>query len=778
MSDPPGIEHAPAAEWNQTQRPFRDDIPIGVLLAEAAQEHAGQPAVIIGPPGQPRVLWTYAELAAEARRIAVLLRQLGLGCGDHVGVVGHHTPGTVAGSQGALLAGVTFVPLDPRWPVARSRHVLAAVQARVVIAAASDLPWLRNTPGVEHVITPDDTASAGEDWRQATTVLWDGITRADDPAEAAGFNLSGGRITAVEIAHYARHVAGLVTASAPDTVLEIGFGSGLLLRELATSVSMLSGIDPAPAAVADANRWAASADLFTDFVTGFADEVDALLPGPYDTVLLASTVQFFPSEEYLHRVLRATAGVLRPGGTAVLAELIPPGKAPVDGLLEVDPGLFDSLDGRIWDRAEIRRRDPEAWSPVLASRYDVVLHRSAAPVPAAEEPSDRPAGLPQTHTAWDLAGLPDDPVPDPPGPADTAYVIFTSGSTGTPKGVRIGHRSLVNLVQWIHADYSLGPGDQGLQVVSFTFDLSVFDLTGVLSSGAALRLLSGDLLAEPAEVARTLESEPITYWNSAPATLGWTLPFLKPGTGRLRLVFLSGDWIPLTMPGEVRAFAPGALCVSLGGATETTVWSNDYRIGAVDPGWASIPYGRPMPNSRYYILDDRYRQTPVGTPGDLYIAGACLAEGYHDDPERTAEAFIPDTISGDGLMYRTGDRGAWGADGQLVFLGRVDHQVKIRGFRVELGEIESVISRNTRVRGVAVVPVPAGADRQLFAFYVADPDGPDEVTVREACQRELPPYMVPSEIIRLDAMPLTDNGKVDRASLQSQAHDEIARRPG
>ncbi len=776
MSTTAGGEDPPPAEWNQTQRPFRDDIPIGVLLAEAAEAHGREPAVIVGPPGQPRVLWTYAELAAEARRIAALLRQLGLGHGDHVGVVGHHTPGTVAGAHGALLAGVTYVPLDPRWPAARSRHVLAAVRARAVIAAAGDLPWLRDTPGIQHVITPDDTASASEDWRQATTVLWDGITRAENPAEAAGFNLSGGQVTAGEVEHYARHVAGLVADSAPETVLEIGFGSGLLLRELSTKVSMLSGIDPAPAAVADANQWAATADVFADFVTGFADEVGTLLPGPYDTVVMASTAQFFPSEEYFHRVLRAVAGVLRPGGTAVLAELIPPGTAPVDGLLEVDPGLFDTLDGTIWDRAEIRRRDPADWSPVLASRYDVLLCRSAAPAPP-EEVLDRPPDQPQTYTAWDIAGLPDHPVPDPPGPGDTAYVIFTSGSTGTPKGVRVGHRSLVNLVQWILADYRLGRGDQGLQVVSFTFDLSIFDLTGVLSSGAALRLLSGDLLGEPAEVARTLESEPITFWNSAPAALGWALPFVKPGTGRLRLVFLSGDWIPLTMPDEARAFAPGAVCVSLGGATETTVWSNDYRIGTVDPSWASVPYGRPMPNSRYYILDGQHQQVPIGVPGDMYIAGTCLAEGYHDDPARTAAAFIPDTVSGDGLMYRTGDRGAWGADGELVFLGRVDHQVKIRGFRVELGEIESVISRNGRVRAVAVVPVPAGGDRQLVAFYVADPDGPDGAALREACQRELPPYMVPSEIVRLEVMPLTGNGKVDRASLQTQARDEISRRP-
>lgn len=764
------------AEWNETARPFRDGIPIGVLLAEAASCHGAEPALIVGPPGEPQVFWTYAQLAAEARRIASVLRLTGLRRGDHVGIVGHHTPGTVASMHAALLSGITYVPLDPRWPVARSRQVLAAADANTVVAAADDLEWLRETPGIRHVLTPDDDP-AEEGWRQEVALLWDGISRADDPLEAAGFNLSGGLVTAYEVEHYARYVAGLVTESGPAAVLEIGFGSGLVLWQLAGTVSMLSGIDPASAAVAAAERWAEEADVFGDFMTGFADEVDKLLPGPHDAVLLASTVQFFPSEEYFRGVLDGVARVLRPGGTAVVAEVIPPGTAPVNGLLEIPPAFFGTLDRSVWDRAEIRHRDPaDGWSPLLAARYDVVLHRSARPAPAGPDParSGRP-GQARLWSAWDVAGQPDDPVPDPPEPTNTAYVIFTSGSTGAPKGVRIGHRSLVNHVEWMHADYQFGPGDQGLQVVSCTFDLSVFDMTAVLSSGAALRLLPGSLLAEPAVVARTLEWEPITLWNSAPASLGWALPFVHQGQGRLRLVFLAGDWIPLTMPGEVRSFAPGALLVNLGGATETTVWSNDYRIGAVDPAWASVPYGRPMPNSRYYMLDEQSRQTPVGVPGDMYIAGACLAQGYHDDPVRTAEAFVPDTIAGNGLMYRTGDRGMWGTDGQMIFLGRLDDQVKIRGFRVELGEIESVISGIAGVRTAVAVTIPAGGDRQLFAYYVADSGEPDDDEVLEQCRRRLPPYMVPVAARRLPAMPLSANGKVDRAALASQAGDLIAR---
>ena len=774
----------PPADWYATDVPFRDDIAISTLLFEAAEKHPGQPALIVGPPADPRVCLDYAGLAAEVRRLARMLRGNGLRIGDHVVVVGHHTPATVVGILGCLVAGLTYVPVDPRWPVARRREVIAAVDTTTVLAAPSDTGWLAATDGVTDVVTL--FADPGrEDWRDATAALWDSVARAADPAEAAGFNLHGPAVTADEVEHYAAHVAQLVTEGAPLTVAEIGFGSGLVLRRLAggtSGIQLLSGIEPAPFAVAAAQEWAEESGLFANFTEGFADEIDHALPGSHDAVLLASVVQFFPDEGYLARVLAAVARALRPGGTAVLADVIPPGMAPAARLLEIDRGFFESLPREIWDSVEIRQRARSSWSDVLGVRYDVLLHRSEAPAPDSEpDPRDTAADGPRVHTAWDLAEVPDELPSLVPGPENSAYVIFTSGSTGAPKGVRIGHRAVVNLVQWILGKYPLGPGDVAAQVVSFCFDLSVFDVAGVLCSGAALRLLPGPLLAEPGEVARMLESEPITFWNSAPAALGWVLPFVRPGRGRLRTVFLSGDWIPLSMPDDVRAFAPGAQLVSFGGATETTVWSNDFIIGAVDPSWPSIPYGRPMPNSRYYVLDAGLAPAPIGAEGDLFIAGTCLAEGYHSDPKRTAAAFVPDPLAGHerrnrtgDRMYRTGDRARWRPDGELEFLGRRDNQVKIRGFRVELEEIEAIITRQPGVRAAAVVAVPAGGDRQLAGFYTAADSGPEPDAVRSVCAERLPPYCVPALLRRLDAMPVTANGKIDRRALVDRAAGYIA----
>jgi len=157
-------------------------------------------------------------------------------------------------------------------------------------------------------------------------------------------------------------------------------------------------------------------------------------------------------------------------------------------------------------------------------------------------------------------------------------------------------------------------------------------------------------------------------------------------------VFLSGDWIPVSLPGRLRERFPGARVISLGGATEATVWSNVFPIEEVDSTWTSIPYGRPIENARYHVLDAGLAPCPIGVPGDLYIGGDCLADGYAREPELTAQKFIPDPWGRDGRLYRTGDRARYRPDGNLEFLGRRDHQVKIRGFRIELGEIEAALA--------------------------------------------------------------------------------------
>ncbi|PCE30708.1 non-ribosomal peptide synthetase [Burkholderia ubonensis] len=361
---------------------------------------------------------------------------------------------------------------------------------------------------------------------------------------------------------------------------------------------------------------------------------------------------------------------------------------------------------------------------------------------------------------------------------DLAYVIFTSGSTGKPKGVMVRHRPAVNLIDWVNRTFAVGPSDRMLFVTSPAFDLSVYDIFGMLAAGGSIRMADDDDVQDPERLARILVDEPVTFWDSAPAAL-WQLHPLLPERvrgSRLRLVFCSGDWIPLSLPDSMRRSFRGATVVALGGATEATIWSNYHVVGRVEPGWRSIPYGRPIQNARYYILDRRLRPVPPGMPGDLYIGGECLCDGYAGQPALTAERFIADPHCDrpGARMYRTGDRARFWDDGTMEFLGRDDHQVKIRGFRVELGEIEAALARHPDVLDAVAVlradggggPADGPEDRALVAYAVPRPGARAQPADLIAHLRGLlPPPMVPAHLMVLDALPVSANGKVDRRAL-------------
>lgn len=365
---------------------------------------------------------------------------------------------------------------------------------------------------------------------------------------------------------------------------------------------------------------------------------------------------------------------------------------------------------------------------------------------------------------------------DPPAvttPANTAYFIFTSGSTGHPKCVAVAHRAVLNLLNWCYRTFGFGPRDVGLCVTSLGFDLSVFDLLGLLGTGASVYLADEAQQRDPELLLRVLLEEPITFWNSAPTTLHQMMPLLAElesgsATQDLRLVFLSGDYTPLTLPGQLRAVFGGAELVSLGGATEATVWSNYFVVGEVRPDWRSIPYGRPIDNCQYFILDDEKEPCPVGVEGDLYIAGECLALGYHSQPELSAERFIANPFAEvpDMRMYRTGDRALYFPDGNICFCGREDSQVKIRGFRVELGEIEHTMRRHPGVRDVVVLArADASGDRKVVAYVITDGAPPPIRELRAHCAATLPDYMVPNFVAFVPSFPATANGKLDREAL-------------
>lgn len=378
-----------------------------------------------------------------------------------------------------------------------------------------------------------------------------------------------------------------------------------------------------------------------------------------------------------------------------------------------------------------------------------------------------------------VADVPDGPAVDP---GELAYVIHTSGSTGVPKGVMTSHRAATNTVHDINRRFGVGDSDRVLGLAALSFDLSVYDLFGPPAVGAALVLPDPDRRGDPSHWAALVAEHGVTVWNSVPAQLHMLLHYLDVEPTELpslRVALLSGDWIPLVLPEHAGRHLPGTELVSLGGATEAAIWSIHHRIDGVEPHWRSIPYGRPLDNQRFHVLDAALRECPDLVTGELYIAGIGLATGYLNDPERTAERFPFHPETGERL-YRTGDLGRYLPNGEIEFLGRADQQVKIRGHRIELGEIESVLSDHPAVGTCVVLAAGEEAfERALVAFVLPKQRSADVDTdelLRWVADR-LPAHMVPAWVRPVEAFPLTANGKVDRKRLLSTVTAAPAPRP-
>ncbi|MGP2442284.1 amino acid adenylation domain-containing protein [Streptomyces sp. JW3] len=344
-------------------------------------------------------------------------------------------------------------------------------------------------------------------------------------------------------------------------------------------------------------------------------------------------------------------------------------------------------------------------------------------------------------------------------PAHPAYVIYTSGSTGRPKGVVVPHRAIDNRLRWMQAEYGLTAADRVLQKTPSSFDVSVWEFFWPLREGAALVVAEPGGHKDPVYLARLIRDRAITTCHFVPSMLQVFLaaPEAEGCAGPLRRVFCSGEALPRETATAFARTLPGVELHNLYGPTEAAV---DVTYHACDPaGSGPVPIGRPVWNTRLHVLDAALQPCPPGVPGELYLAGVQLADGYLGRPELNAARFVADPFGPAGTrMYRTGDLARWTADGEVEYLGRTDHQVKLRGQRIELGEIEAALAA---LPGVEAACALVREDR--LVGYVTG--GADPVEIRAALARELPEHMVPAAVVALAAFPLSPNGKLDRREL-------------
>ncbi len=352
---------------------------------------------------------------------------------------------------------------------------------------------------------------------------------------------------------------------------------------------------------------------------------------------------------------------------------------------------------------------------------------------------------------------------------DLAYIIYTSGSTGNPKGVMISHKGAYNTIYDINQRFNVNENDRLLALSDLSFDLSVYDIFGPLFAGAAVVIPRNSSKMFPMHWCNLIEEHNISIWNSVPAfmTLLNEFQIQCKSDLNLRLILLSGDWIPLKLVPELKSNFPNAQLISLGGATEASIWSIIYPIDEIDPEWRSIPYGKPLNNQRFYVLNDQLEPCPDMVTGNLYIGGTGVALGYMNNEELSRSAFIIHPKTGE-YIYKTGDLGRFMYDGNIEFLGREDFQVKISGYRIELEEIELALTKHPNIKEAIVNACGSNMEiKRLIAFIVKEKNS-EKLTrfeLKNFLKKKLPGYMIPNQIRYLDEFPLTSNGKVDRKKL-------------
>ena len=760
---------------------------------------------------------TYRDLDKKANQVGHFLIERKIQRNAIVGIYMDNSINTFIAIFGILKAGCAFLPIDTHLPFERIKVLLADSASPILISErrhikmANKLQW--ECPQLKNILCYDSEnffLEKEEQNEKNNAELWDyiGETTTDD-ITGGGWKSSytGQEFSRAEMDEYQHNILQKLAPhlNKKKKVLEIGCASGLTMFKLAPFVKSYLGTDLSGKILENTQRVVTESGLNNIALERLAaHDIDRVKDDGFDVIIINSVAQNFDGLNYLRDVITKCIQKLKNKGSIFFGDILDPDskdallhslnafkrshpeetKTKLDWSEElfIPRGFFDDL---IYDYPEICKvTHSEKIGTILNElsqfRYDSVLQIDKSfKTRKGANSSDR-VRCQYDARALRVASM--EPVSLEVKPQDLAYVMYTSGSTGVPKGVMIEHRSVTNYVSWLTSMCKINDRDSSIVLSKYTFDLIYTAIWGTLLNGGTLHVLSEDFAIDARKIAKTIVDEGVTFLKVTPSLL--QLLISESGVESfsqfkmLRLLITGGEPVNGGQIKGVISANPGIKVINHYGPTETTIGVIVHEIprSNIDSFAARPVIGSPIPNVSVYILDKNMKLVPESNNGEIYIGGSCLARGYLNCPELTAEKFVknPHADERDELLYKTGDVGRWVDDGCIELVGRNDDQVKVRGFRVELKEIERILLSNPKVTGSCVIARKDSEGANALVAYLTG-NNCNAKDLRGYLQQRMPEYMVPSYFVCLESFPLTANGKVNVKVLPSpEALDTIS----
>jgi amino acid adenylation domain-containing protein len=810
-------------DFNKTASAYPKDKTIHVLFEEQVEKVPDRTAVVFGQENL-----TYKVLDQQANRLANYLRdETGVVPDQPVGLLMDRSISIIIAILGILKASGAYIPISTSFPEHRIKTMIDDSGIRTLISQKRYIKTLNRLQweckNLDTFLCLDSRNVHGEKEQEPSELmspkLWEyvGETAIDEIA-GGGWNSSytGNPIPKEEMDEYGDNVLKKLEPFLHKKmkVLEIGAASGISMYRLAPRVGLYYGTDLS-GIIIEKNRERIKKEGHKNIKlrTLAAHEIAQLEERNFDLVILNSVIQCFHGHNYLRNVIRKIIDLMGSSGNMFIGDIMDQElredliadlvtfkqenrgknyKTKIDWSEE----LFISrsfLEDLMWDYPEIHdmefsRKIHTIENELTKFRYDVLIHIDKANI---SSPSKyRMERHKHQHDARVLGKYGTGKLCVGISSDNLSYVIYTSGSTGQPRGTLTTHYNVTRVVR--DTNYiEFRPEDRVLQLSDYAFDGSVFDIYGALLNGSTLVMVSREDILEMETLCRLIQRERISIFFVTTALFNTVVDVGLESLSGVRKLLFGGERVSVNHAAKALAYLDRDTILHMYGPTETTVYATYYTIDAIDANQSTIPIGGPIANTWIYVLDRCFMLVPIDVTGEIYIGGPGVCRGYMNNPELTEEKFqIPKEFQietffnkrflrgpggslrdfvkrapGRRRLYKTGDMGRWLNDGNIEFIGRMDHQVKVRGFRIELGEIESCLSNYVGIKECKVTTVEDERGSRYLCAYMKGDEKIEILGLKDYLSQSLPDYMIPSYFVQMDQLPLGRTGKVDGLKL-------------